>query len=115
MEDIYLVILYAVTVVPTLHFVKETKRRLSDIRRGARSLVWLPLTIGGLLAYVVFAMDPLSSVPVLGWSWLGYNIALGPSADQGLLGILPFVPGTKGRIPRSPLRTGRVGRACLVL
>jgi hypothetical protein len=92
LEDIYLVILYAVTVVPTLLFVKETKRRLSDIRRGARSLVWLPLTIGGLLAYVVFAMDLLSNVPVLSWSWLGYNIALGPSADQGLLGVLPFVP-----------------------
>ena len=92
MEDIYLIILYAAAVVPTLLFVKDTKRRLSDIRRGAKSLVWLPLTIGGLLAYVVFAMDPLSRVPVLGWSWLGYNIALGPSADQGLLGILPFVP-----------------------
>ncbi|MGI0005454.1 MAG: hypothetical protein ACREAO_02270 [Nitrososphaera sp.] len=92
MEDIYLVILYAVTVVPTLLFVKETKRRLSDIHHGARSLMWLPLTIGGLLAYVVFAMDLLSNVPVLGWSWLGYNIALGPSADQGLLGVLPFVP-----------------------
>lgn len=92
MEDIYIVILYAVTVVPTLLFAKETKKRLMDIRQGTRSRVWLPLTIGGLLAYVVFAMDFLSTVPVLNWSWLGYNIALGPSADQGLLGILPFVP-----------------------
>lgn len=54
--------------------------------------MWFPLTIGSLLAYVVFAGDLLSNVPVLGWSWLGYNIALGPSADQGLLGVLPFVP-----------------------
>jgi hypothetical protein len=92
LEDIYVIILYAVTVVPTLLFVKETKKRLQDIRQGARSLVWLPLTIGGLVAYVIFAMDFLSTVPVLNWSWLGYNIALGPSADQGLLGVLPFVP-----------------------
>ena len=92
MEDIYLVVLYAVTVVPTLLFIKETKKRLSNIKQGARSLVWLPLTIGGLVAYVVLAMDLLATIPVLNWSWLGYNIALGPSADQGLLGVLPFVP-----------------------
>ena len=93
MEDsLFLIIFYAVTVVPTLLFVKETKTRLQNLRQGIRSLVWLPLTIGGLLSYVMFAMGYLSEIPVLNWSWLGYNIALGPSADQGLLGVLPFVP-----------------------
>lgn len=92
MEDIYLILFYAATVAPTLLFVKETRKRLSNIKHGAGSMVWLPLTIGGLVAYVIFAMDALSTVQVLNWSWLGYNIALGPSADQGLLGVLPFVP-----------------------
>ena len=93
MEDsLFLVIFYAVTVVPTLLFVKETKTRLQNLRHGIRSLVWLPLTIGSLLSYVVFAMGYLSEIPVLNWSWLGYNIALGPTADQGLYGVLPFVP-----------------------
>lgn len=93
MEDnLFLVIFYAITVVPTLLFVKETKTRLKNLRQGIGSLVWLPLTIGGLLAYVIFALDFMSTIPVLNWSWLGYNIALGPAADQGLYGILPFVP-----------------------
>lgn len=91
-DNLFLVIFYAITVVPTLLFVKETKTRLQNLRQGIRSLVWLPLTIGGLLAYVVFAMGYLSEIPILNWSWLGYNIALGPSADQGLYGVLPFVP-----------------------
>jgi membrane protease YdiL (CAAX protease family) len=91
-ENIFLIIFYAITVVPTLLFAKETKTRLRNMRQGLRALAWLPLTVGGLLAYVVFAMDFLSKVPVLNWSWLGYNIALGPSADQGLYGVLPFVP-----------------------
>jgi membrane protease YdiL (CAAX protease family) len=80
------------TVVPTLLLVKETKPRLKNLKNGLRSLVYLPLTVGILMAYVVFAAGFLSNIPVLNWSWLGYNIALGPSADQGLWGVLPFVP-----------------------
>lgn len=80
------------TVIPTLLLVKETKTRLKNIRNGLRSLVYLPLTVGILIAYVIFAMDFFSAIPILNWSWLGYNIALGPSAGQGLWGVLPFVP-----------------------
>jgi membrane protease YdiL (CAAX protease family) len=72
--------------------VKETKPRLANLRDGIKSLAYLPLTIGGLLAYILFAMDFFSNIPVLNWSWLGYNIALGPYADAGIFGILPFVP-----------------------
>jgi membrane protease YdiL (CAAX protease family) len=78
--------------VPSLLLVKETKSRLRDLRSGLRSLVFLPITIGGLVAYVLFAAGPLARIPVLNWSWLGYNIALGPFATTGVLGILPFVP-----------------------
>lgn len=91
-DNTFLIIFYAVTVVPTLLLAKETQTRIRNLKEGTGSLVLLPLTIGGLVAYIVFAMDYLSTLPVLGWSWLGYNIALGPSADQGLLGILPFLP-----------------------
>lgn len=92
MDSTFLIIFYVATVIPTLLLVKETKPRLKNIRNGLRSLVYLPLTVGILMAYVVFAVDFFSKVPVLNWSWLGYNIALGPSADQGLWGVLPFVP-----------------------
>jgi membrane protease YdiL (CAAX protease family) len=34
----------------------------------------------------------LSNIPILNLSWLGYNIMIGPFADQGVLGILPFIP-----------------------
>ena len=80
------------TVVPTLLLVRETKPRLKNLKNGLRSLVYLPLTVGILMSYVVFAMGYLSQVPILNWSWLGYNIALGPTADQGLWGVLPFLP-----------------------
>jgi membrane protease YdiL (CAAX protease family) len=78
--------------VPSLLLVKETKTRLRDLKSGLRSVVFLPITLGGLAAYVYFAAGLLSHLPVLGWSWLGYNIALGPFADTGIMGILPFVP-----------------------
>ena len=92
MGSTFLIIFYVATVVPTLLLVKETKPRLKNLKNGLRSLVYLPLTVGILMAYVVFAAGFLSNIPVLNWSWLGYNIALGPSADQGLWGVLPFVP-----------------------
>jgi len=92
LDSTFLIIFYVATVVPTLLLVKETKPRLKNLKNGLRSLVYLPLTVGILMAYVVFAAGFLSNIPVLNWSWLGYNIALGPSADQGLWGVLPFVP-----------------------
>jgi hypothetical protein len=92
-EDIFLIVLYLAMVVPSLLLVKETKTRIMNLKAGVRSLVFLPLTIGGLVAYVLFAMDHVSSIPILNWSWLGYNIALGPFADSdSYLGTLPFIP-----------------------
>lgn len=91
-DSTFLLIFYIATAVPTLLLVKETRPRLRDMRQGLRSLAYLPVTVGVLMAYVIFAADLLSTIPVLNWSWLGYNIALGPSADQGLLGVLPFLP-----------------------
>jgi len=92
LEDIFLIIFYVATVIPTLLMVKETKTRLRNIKEGLKSLVWLPLTIGGLGVYIFFAMDFLSTIPILNWSWLGYNVAIGPYADAGFLGVAPFVP-----------------------
>lgn len=92
MDSTFLIIFYVATVVPTLLLVRETKPRLKNLKNGLRSLVYLPLTVGILMSYVVFAMGYLSQVPILNWSWLGYNIALGPTADQGLWGVLPFLP-----------------------
>lgn len=91
-DDIFLMVFYAAMVVPSLLVAKETRTRIRDLRAGIKSLVFLPLTIGALVLYVLFGMEHLASVPVLSWSWLGYNIALGPYADSGFLGVLPFVP-----------------------
>jgi membrane protease YdiL (CAAX protease family) len=92
LDTTFLIIFYVATVVPTLLLVKETKPRLKNIKNGARSLVYLPLTVGILMTYVIFAAGLFSTIPILNWSWLGYNIALGPSADQGFWGVVPFIP-----------------------
>ena len=91
-NDVFLILFYAAMVGPSLLMVKETKKRVMDLKAGLKSLVFLPLTIGGLVAYILFAMDFLSHIPVLNWSWLGYNIALGPYVNTGVFGIIPFVP-----------------------
>ncbi len=44
------------------------------------------------MLYTFFIHDYLDAIPILNWGWLGYNIALGPLGDQGIYGILPFVP-----------------------
>ncbi len=79
-------------VGPSLLLAKETKTRLSNLKSGYKALIFLPLTVGLLISYVFFSMDFLSKIPVLNSSWLGYNIAIGPFADQGVFGVLPFIP-----------------------
>lgn len=92
MQDLYLIIVYLVLVAPSLLLVGETKSRLLNLKMGTKALAYLPLTVLPLMAFVIFGVGFLSSIPFLNASWLGYNIALGPFGDQGLFGILPFLP-----------------------
>jgi membrane protease YdiL (CAAX protease family) len=77
---------------PSFLLANQTKKRLLDLQDGIKAVVFLPLTVGVLLGYVIFVKDFVSQIPLLNLSWLGYNIALGPFGNQGLVGILPFVP-----------------------
>jgi membrane protease YdiL (CAAX protease family) len=79
-------------VGPSILLAKETKTRLSNLKSGYKALIFLPLTVSTLVIYVIFAMEFLSNIPILNLSWLGYNIVIGPFADQGVFGILPFIP-----------------------
>lgn len=79
-------------VGPSILLAKETKTRLSNLKSGYKALIFLPLTVSILVIYVIFAMEFLSNIPILNLSWLGYNIVIGPFADQGVFGILPFIP-----------------------
>ena len=83
---------YIFTVAASLVLIKETKIRLRNLRDGLRSAKYAVLSFGLVLAYALYGFDLLDSIPVLDWSWLGYNIAFGPFADQGIWGIVPFVP-----------------------
>ena len=79
-------------VGPSILLAKETKTRLSNLKSGYKALIFLPLTVSVLVIYVIFATEFLSNIPILNLSWLGYNIVIGPFADQGVFGILPFIP-----------------------
>lgn len=79
-------------VGPSILLAKETKTRLSNLKSGYKALIFLPLTVSVLVSYVIFAMEFFSNIPILNLSWLGYNIVIGPFADQGVFGILPFIP-----------------------
>ena len=92
MQDVYLIAIYIITVGPSILLAKETKIRLSNLKSGYKALIFLPLTVSTLVIYVIFAMEFLSNIPILNLSWLGYNIVIGPFGDQGVFGILPFIP-----------------------
>jgi len=91
-SDGFIIGYYILTVGTSLLLVKETKKRLRHLKRGINSIKYAPLSFGILFAYVIFAYDFVETIPILNWSWLGYNIAFGPFADEGLFGIIPFVP-----------------------
>ena len=91
-SDGFVIGYYVLTVSASLLLIKETKKRWKDLKDGIKSVKFAPLAFGMLLAYVVFVNDFAETIPILNWSWLGYNIAFGPFADQGIWGILPFIP-----------------------
>jgi membrane protease YdiL (CAAX protease family) len=83
---------YILTVGSSLLLIKETKKRINDLKIGINSIKYTPFAFGILFAYIILAYDFVDTIPILNWSWLGYNIAFGPFADQGLWGIIPFIP-----------------------
>jgi hypothetical protein len=83
---------YVFTVATSLVLIKETKKRILDLRSGIRSIMYAPAAFGILIGYLLTLYPYVDKIPILNWSWLGYNIAFGPFADQGFWGIIPFVP-----------------------
>jgi hypothetical protein len=83
---------YVLTVAASLVLIKETKKRLIDLKLGQSSIKYAPIAYAILFAYVFLVFEYVDTIPILNWSWLGYNIAFGPFADQGLWGIAPFIP-----------------------
>jgi len=91
-SDAFVIGYYVFTVAASLLLIKDTKKRLADLKIGLSAIKYAPLSFGILAAYVIFAFDFVDTIPILNWSWLGYNIALGPFVDQGAWGVLPLIP-----------------------
>lgn len=91
-SDGFVIGYYILTVGVSLLLIKETKTRIKDLKKGFKSFKYAPLAFGIVAIYALFLFDFLETIPILNWSWLGYNIAFGPFADQGVWGIIPFVP-----------------------
>ncbi|MGQ0606495.1 MAG: hypothetical protein ACT4OD_06050 [Candidatus Nitrosotenuis sp.] len=83
---------YVFTVATALILIKETKKRIFDLVNGVRSIIYAPIAFGILIVYLLTLYPYAEKIPILNWSWLGYNIAFVPFADQGFWGIVPFIP-----------------------
>jgi len=83
---------YIFTVATSLILIKETKQRALDLVKGVKSMAYAPIPFGIMIAYFLLVYPLAEKIPILNWSWLGYNIAFGPFAKEGFWGILPFVP-----------------------
>jgi membrane protease YdiL (CAAX protease family) len=90
--SILYLLIYVVLMAPSLLFVKQTYRRILDLKAGIKGLIFLPITVVSLMIFVFFILGFLNQFPLFNLSWLGYNIAVGPYADQGFTGVLPFLP-----------------------
>ena len=91
-SDAFVIGYYVLTVAASLLLIKETKKRIVDLKKGLRSMKYAPIAYGILFAYIFLAFEYVDQIPFLNWSWLGYNIVFGPFADQGFWGIVPFIP-----------------------
>jgi hypothetical protein len=85
-------LIYIILMTPSLLFVKQTHRRILDLKPGIKAIAYLPITAGSLIVFVFLIYGFFAKFPFLNLSWLGYNIALGPYAGKVFTGILPFLP-----------------------
>ena len=85
-------LIYIILMTPSFLFVKQTHRRILDLKAGIKAIAYLPITAGSLMVFVFFIYGFFAKFPFLNLSWLWYNIALGPYAGQWFTGILPFLP-----------------------
>lgn len=91
-SDGFIIGYYVFTVATSLILIKETKKRIFDLAAGVKSIIYAPIAFGILIGYLLTLYPYAEKIPILNWSWLGYNIAFGPFADQGFWGIVPFIP-----------------------
>src|SRR3989338_2384328 len=55
---------YVFTVATSLILVKETKKRIYDLKKGIKSIKFAPLTFGIVLGYVFLVYPYVDSIPV---------------------------------------------------
>ena len=91
-SDMFVIGYYVLTVGSSLLLIKETKKRISNLKNGLKSIKYAPIPFGILALYVTIIFPYVDQIPILNWSWLGYNIAFGPFADEGVWGIAPLIP-----------------------
>jgi hypothetical protein len=91
-NSLVLPLIYIILMAPSLLFVKQTSVRILNLKAGIKGIVFLPITVASLMGLVFFNFRFLAQLPLLNLSWLGYNIAVGPYANQGFTYILPFLP-----------------------
>jgi len=91
-SELFVIAYYVLTVGASLALIKETKKRILDLKTGVGAIKYAPITFGILIGYSLFLLPIIDEIPLLNWSWLGYNIAFGPFVDDGFWGIVPFVP-----------------------
>ncbi len=60
-SDGFIIGYYVVTVAASLALVKETKKRIVDLKKGLRSMKYAPIAYGILFAYIFFDFLKYSS------------------------------------------------------
>ena len=83
-SDYFIIGYYILTVGASLLLIKDTKKRIRNLKIGRTSIKYAPISFGILVAYVLFVFPYVDEIPILNWSWLGYNIAFGPFAEEGM-------------------------------
>jgi hypothetical protein len=80
-------IFYGMVVGSIFIAIPEIPQRVKSFRRGAKGIKYTPLTLLVLLGSAIGAFLLAEALPILKWSWLGYNIIFGPPGGEEGIGI----------------------------
>ena len=69
-SDYFLIGYYILTVGASLLLIKDTKKRIKDLKIGISSMKYARISFETLTVYVLFAFEYVDQIPILNWSWL---------------------------------------------
>ena len=63
-SDFFIIVYYILTVGASLLLIKDTKKRILNLKIGRNSIKYAPISFGILMVYILFIFPYVDEIPI---------------------------------------------------